>query len=136
MSKANVEVVKQFEDAFICGDMDHVLSLLSPDVVVHEAPSLPYPGDHRGHDGFLKLADAFNSVWEIVSELDLTFLDGGDTKVIVLVAFDAVARTTGVRLRVPHVEIYTVIDGKIVDLDVYYRDTAAIVEATGGARML
>src|SRR6478672_6470439 len=67
MSRANVEVVERFEDAFVRGDMDEVLSLVSPDIVVHEAPSLPYPGDHRGHEGFLKLADAFNSVWEIVS---------------------------------------------------------------------
>src|SRR6266545_3652626 len=88
MSRANVEVVQRFEDAFVRGDMDEVLSLVSPDIVVHEAPSLPYPGDHRGHEGFLKLTDAFNSVWEIVSYLDLTFFDADDTRVVVLVAYD------------------------------------------------
>ena len=136
MSRANVEVVERFEDAFVRGDMDEVLSLLTPDVVVHEAPSLPYPGDHRGYDGFLRLADAFNSVWEITGELDLTFLDAGETHVVALVAFDVVTRPTGVPLRLRLVEVYTVRDGRIADLDVYYRDTAAIVEATGGARVL
>ena len=136
MSKADVEVVQEFEDAFVRGDMERVLSLLAPDIVVHEAPSVPYPGDHRGHEGFLRLADAFNSVWEIVSELELTFLDGGDGQVAAVVAYDAVARATGVRLRQRMVEVYTVRDGRITDLDVYYRDTAAIVEATGGARVL
>ena len=109
---------------------------LSPDIVVHEAPSLPYPGDHRGHEGFLKLTDAFNSVWEIVSDLDLTFFDADDTRVVVLVAYDVVTRPTGVPLRLSMVEIYTVIDGQITDLEVYYRDTAAIVEATGGLKVL
>jgi len=136
MSRANVEVVQRFEDAFVRGDMDEVLSLVSPDIVVHEAPSLPYPGDHRGHDWFLKLADAFNSVWEIVSYLDLTFFDADDTRVVVLVAYDVVTRPTGVPLRLRMVEIYTVIDGRITDLEVYYRDTAAIVEATGGLKVL
>jgi ketosteroid isomerase-like protein len=136
MSHANVEVVQRFEDAFVRGDMDEVLSLLTHDVVVHEAPSLPYPGDHRGHDGFLRLADAFNSVWEIVGDLDLTFLDAGETRVVVLVAFDVMTRPTGAPLRLRLVEVYTVRDGRIADLDVYYRDTAAIVEATGGARVL
>jgi len=136
MSQRNVEVVQRFEDAFVRGDMDEVLSLLTPDVVVHEAPSLPYPGDHRGHDGFLRLADAFNTVWEIVSDLDLTFLDAGETRVVVLVAFDVMTRPTGVPLRLRLVEVYTVRDGRISDLDVYYRDTAAIVEATDGARVL
>jgi ketosteroid isomerase-like protein len=136
MSHANVEVVERFEDAFVRGDMDEVLSLLTPDIVVHEAQSLPYPGDHRGHDGFIRLADAFNSVWEIVSDLDLAFLDAGEAHVVVLVAFDVVTRQTGVPLRLRLVEVYTVRDGRIAELDVYYRDTAAIVEATGGARVL
>jgi uncharacterized protein len=136
MPKANVEVVKQFEHAFVRGDMDHVISLLAPDIVVHEAPSLPYPGDHRGIDGFLKLAEAFNRVWEIKSPLDLAFLDAGEDKVVVLVKFDAEARATGKPLTLRLVEVYTVQGGKIADLDVYYRDTAAIVEATGGVRVL
>jgi ketosteroid isomerase-like protein len=136
MSHANVEVVERFEDAFVRGDMDEVLSLLTADIVVHEAPSLPYPGDHRGHDGFLRLADAFNSVWEITGDLDLTFLDAGETHVVALVAFDVVTRPTGAPLRLQLVEVYTLRDGRIADLDVYYRDTAAIVEATGGARVL
>jgi uncharacterized protein len=136
MTEHNVEVVERFEDAFVRGDMDEVLSLVAEDIVVHEAPSLPYPGDHRGHDGFLKLADAFNRVWEIKSPLDLTFLDAGDSRVVVLVAFDVVARATSRPLRLELAEIYAVRDGRIADLDIYYRDTAAIVEATGGVRVL
>jgi ketosteroid isomerase-like protein len=116
--------------------MDDVVSLLAPEIVVHEAPSLPYPGDHRGIDGFLKLAEAFNRVWEIKTPLDLTFLDAGEDKVVVLVKFDVEARATGRPLTLRLVEVYTVQGGKIADLDVYYRDTAAIVEATGGVRVL
>lgn len=136
MSKDNVEVVERFEHAFERGDMDEVMSLLSDDIVVHEAPSLPYPGDHHGLDGFLKLADAFNRVWEIKTPLDLTLLDAGDTRVVVLVRFDVDARATATPLTLRLAEIYTVTDGKIADLDIYYRDTAAIVAATGGVRVL
>jgi uncharacterized protein len=133
MSKENVAVVEQFEHAFVRGDMDEVLSLLTDDIVVHEAPSLPYPGDHRGHDGFVKLADAFLAVWEIKTPLDLDIIDAGEDRVIVLVKFDVEARATGRPLTLRLAEIYTVRDGKIADLDVYYRDTAAILEATGAA---
>jgi ketosteroid isomerase-like protein len=136
MSRENVEVVEQFEHAFVRGDMDEVMSLVDEDIVVHEAPSVPYPGDHRGHDGFLKLAAAFNRVWEITSPLDLTFLDAGDTCVVVLVRFDVVARATGRPLTLELAEIYSVRDGRITELDIYYRDTAAILEATGGGRVL
>jgi ketosteroid isomerase-like protein len=135
MSEENVAVVEQFEHAFVRGDMEEVLSLLADDIVVHDAASLPYGGDHRGHDGFLRLADAFNRVWEMTSPLDLTFLDAGE-RVVVLVRYDVVARATGRPLTLDHVEIYTVRDGKIADLDIYYRDTAAIAAATGGVRVL
>ena len=136
MSTANVEVVERFEHAFVRGDMDEVLTLLAADIVVHEAPSLPYPGDHRGIDGFLRLADAFNSVWKITSPLDLRFLDAGEEVVVVLVQFDVEARATRTPLTLRLVEVYTVRDGRIADLDVYYLDTAAIVAATGGVRVL
>src|SRR3954447_19934280 len=105
MSQANVDVVRRFEDAFVRGDLDEVLSLLTDDVVVHEAASLPYAGEHRGHDGFLRLAEAFGRVWEMTSELDLTFLDTGTDRVVVLVAYDVVARATGRPFRLDHVEI-------------------------------
>jgi uncharacterized protein len=133
MSKENVAVVERFEHAFVGGDMDDVLSLLTDDIVVHEAASLPYAGDHHGHDGFLKLTDRFLEVWEIKSPLDLDILDAGEHRVVVLVKFDVEARATGRALTLRLAEIYTVRDGKISDLDVYYRDTAAILEATGGA---
>jgi ketosteroid isomerase-like protein len=136
MTSANVEVVERFENAFVRGDTDEVMSLVDEDVVVHEAASLPYPGDHHGHDGFLRLVGAFNRVWEITSPLDLTFLDAGDERVVVIVGYDVVARATGTPLRLGMVEVYTVRDGRIVDLDIYYRDTAAVVEATGGVRVL
>jgi uncharacterized protein len=136
MSRDNVLVVERFERAFVRGDMDEVLALLHEDIVVHEAPSLPYAGDHRGHDGFLKLAATFNGVWEMTSPLDLTFLDAGETTVVVLVRYDVIARATGKAMTLDHVEIYTVQDGKITDLDVYYRDTAAMLEATAGGRAL
>jgi uncharacterized protein len=74
-------------------------------------------------------------VWEMTSPLDLTFLDAGE-RVVVLVRYDVVARATGRPLTLDHVEIYTVRDGKIADLDIYYRDTAAIAAATGGVRVL
>jgi uncharacterized protein len=136
MTDQNVEVVQRFEDAFVRGDMEEVLSLVAEDIVVHEAPSLPYPGDHRGHDGFLALADAFNRVWEITSPLDLTLLDAGDSRVVALVRFDVVVRATGKPLTLELAEIYTVHDGRIADLDIYYRDTAAIAAATDGVRVL
>jgi ketosteroid isomerase-like protein len=135
VTAANVALIQRFQDSFVAGDMDDVLSLLADDVVVHEAPSLPYPGDHRGKDGFLKLAATFLEVWEFSSPLDLEILPAGEDRVLALVRFDVRAKPTGTSLTLRTAEIYTIRDGKIADLIVHYWDTAAIVEATGGLRV-
>jgi ketosteroid isomerase-like protein len=136
MSAANVALIQRFQDSFVAGEMDDVLSLLTDDIVVHEAPSLPYPGDHRGKDGFLNLANAFLEVWDFRSALDLDIMPAGDDRALALVGFDVMAKPTGQPLRLRTAEIYTIRDGKIADLIVHYWDTAAIVEATDGVKVL
>ena len=57
---------------------------------------------------------------------------GGDG-VITLASFTIESRHTGRSVPVRMVEVVTVRDGRIVDLDAYYRDTVPIIQAAGGA---
>jgi ketosteroid isomerase-like protein len=136
VSTSNVALIHQFEDLFVTGDMDGVLALLTDDIVVHEAPSVPYPGEHRGKDNFLKLADAFYEIWDIQGPLDLDIVPAGDDRVLSLVRFDVIVKPTGNPLELRLAEIYTIRDGKIAEILVHYWDTAAMVEATDGIKVL
>jgi ketosteroid isomerase-like protein len=136
VSAANVALIQRFQDSFVAGDMDDVLSLLTDDIVVHEAPSVPYPGDHCGKDAFIKLANAFLEVWDLQSDLELDIMPAGDDRALALVGFDVTAKPTGKPLRLRTAEIYTIREGEIADLIVHYWDTAAMVEATGGIKVL
>jgi uncharacterized protein len=129
VSDANVALIQRFQDSFVADDMDDVLSLLAEDIVVSEAPSVPYPGDHRGKDGFLKLANAFLETWDLQGPLDLEIMPAGDDRVLALVRFDVIARATGRPLELRTAEIYTIRDGVIANLVVHYWDTAAMVAA-------
>ena len=135
-TNANAELLRSFEDEFVAGNIEYVLSILDDDIVVHECDHVPYPGNHRGKDGFLKLAEAFNACWDIQSELDLEILPAGEEKVLVMVRFDAVAKQTGRPIELRIAELYTIKDGRLADIVVHYWDTAAIVEATDGALVL
>ena len=77
---------------------------------------------------FLKLAEAFGSVWDIQAPLDLEILPAGDEKVLVLVGIDAIAKPTGKPICLKIAEIYTIRDGKIDDIVVHYWDTHEMVE--------
>jgi uncharacterized protein len=135
-SDANIALVQQMEDSFVAGNMDYVLSVLADDIVVHEAPGVPYPGDHRGREGFLNLAQAFNECWDVQTELDLELLPAGDDRVLALIRFDVIAKTTGKSLTLRMAEVHTIRDGKIADILVHYWDTHAMTEATNGAKWL
>jgi uncharacterized protein len=133
---SNTELLQEFEDRMVAGDTDYVLTLLDDDIVVHECDHVPYPGEHRGKDGFMKLAEAFHATWEITSELGLEILPAGDDKVLTRVQFDAIGKATGKPITLRIAELYTIKDGKLADIDVFYKDSAWVTEVTGGKVIL
>jgi ketosteroid isomerase-like protein len=136
MSERNVALVRSFQDRFSKGDVDYVLSILADDIVVHEAPNVPYPGDHRGKDGFKKLAAAFGQVWDRKRLVDLDVMPAGPDRVVLAARSDVVAKPTGTSLMLRVIEIYTIRDGKIAEILVHYWDTAEMTAATNGIKVL
>lgn len=133
---SNVALIQRFEDSFVGGDIDDVLRILAPDIVVHEADNTPYPGDHIGTDGFLALAEAFNATWEMTAPIGLDIQPAGPDRVLVRVELPVRARPTGRELTLRIAELYTVTDGRIADISVFYWDTAELMHATGGRTIL
>lgn len=132
MSEQHVALIQRFEDSFVAGDLEDVLSILAEDVTVHEPANVPYPGDHHGKGAFLDLAKAFGAVWDIQGDLGLDIMPAGEHRVLVLVEFDAIARPTGQPITIRIAEIYTITAGLISDIVVHYWDTAAMMQVTTG----
>jgi uncharacterized protein len=131
---------KRVEDAGADGagssSPDAVLDCLHPDVVIHIPPSMPYGGDHIGHAGFLRMGEAMNATWRITGGLDMSFADLADDEVVCFVSFVGESRHTDRTVPMRMVERYRLLDGKIVEIELFYWDTAAIVEATGGVKTI
>ncbi|GAA3515877.1 nuclear transport factor 2 family protein [Dietzia aurantiaca] len=127
----NTALIQRFEDSFVAGDIDDVLKTLSPDIVVHEAANTPYPGDHVGHDGFLALAQAFGSTWQMTAPIDLDITSLGEDRVVVSVRLEVNGRRTGVPITLRITEIYRIADNQIVSIDVFYWDNVELMRAAG-----
>jgi ketosteroid isomerase-like protein len=112
------------------------LDCLHPDVVIHIPPSMPYGGDHIGHEGFLRMGAAMTSTWRVTDGLDMWFVDIGDDQVVCFVAFLGESRHTGRTVPMRMVERYRLVDGRIAEIELFYWDTAAIAEATGGVKTI
>ena len=100
-------------------------SLLHDDFVVHEAGGLPFSGDYHGSQGFFELLNRMNDVLELTAGPITTAPLGGDT-VAARFRLTFTSRASGKSVEMRLVEIYTVRDGRIAELDVYYKDPAAV----------
>jgi ketosteroid isomerase-like protein len=129
-------IEKRIEASGEQAEIAHILETLHPDVVVHIPPSMPYGGEHIGHEGFLRMGEAMNATWDIDGDLDMKFIDIGDDQVICFVNFEASSRHTGRPVEMRMVEVYTLTEGRIIDIRLFYWDTAAVAEATGGAKTI
>jgi ketosteroid isomerase-like protein len=100
-------------------------SLLHDDFVVHEAGGLPFSGDYHGPHGFFELLSRMNDVLELTAG-PVTTDPLGDNVVAARFRLTFMSRATGKSVEMGLVEIYTVRDGQIAELDVYYKDPAAV----------
>jgi uncharacterized protein len=125
----NLDLLHTFAKEVAAGNRDGLRGILHPDVVVHEAPTLPYGGDHHGLEAFIQLFETVQSTWEFTEAFQYVYYDSEPDTVILQVEVDAIAAVTRKPLRLRLAEIFTIRGGKIVELDVYYWDTAAMLEA-------
>lgn len=119
--------VSRFVTALAKQQLDEVRLLLRDEFVVHEAGGLPFSGTFHGPDGFLQLLGTMNERLEL--ELSpgsgIQYLAAGNT-VAMRTRMKFTARASGNSVETGLVEIYTVRDRRIAELDVYYKDPSAV----------
>ncbi len=127
--QADFDIVKRLFRAVRQRDGARVLSCYGSDVVIREEPSLPYGGEHLGHEGARRHAAGFVKCWRgLQSEADLElapqFFEADGT---VVVLWRLRATHAGERLDVPVVGVYLVRNGRIVETRMSYFDLLALL---------
>lgn len=127
----NVEVVRSFTDGLRCGDISACVALLDDANVFSEAASLPFGGDYVGVEGFRRMLGAVSREFRVV--LDPPEIAGADDWVAVVVHGTFTSRRTGRSMPVECVDVYRLRDGKIVRVDVHYKEPGALAELCRGS---
>jgi hypothetical protein len=105
--------------------------LLHHEFVAYEAGGLPYSGEYHGPQGFFDLLAKMTEGLEFtLGPAPQCLLEGDSVAVRSRVTFTA--RDTGKSVEMPLVEVYTVRDGLIVELDVFYKDPSAVAALLAG----
>lgn len=109
---------------------DEVAAHLDPEVVLYQAPGLPFTGTGtwRGHEGMERFLVAFSEAWESMEFLDQEHWgDGGTVVVRNRVRFRA--RATGREVDTLILQLVTVRNGRILEFRPFYWDPKAIADA-------
>ncbi|APS17864.1 ketosteroid isomerase [Streptomyces sp. Tue 6075] len=101
----------------------------APDVVLHQAATLPYGGVWRGHRGMERFFRTMSDTWAEFELMAQDFLATGETSVVRPVA-RARPRATGRELTFPVLQTLIVQDGRITEVRPFSWDTDAVVRAS------
>jgi ketosteroid isomerase-like protein len=130
MNKHIIEGIRRAYDAFSRGDIQGAVAAvdLAPDILWSE-PEDFYAGTYRGPQGVAEYLTLSYNASEKVQSLPEEILEVGD-KIVVLVHFQAWPKGGG-QMREGHIaDVYTVQDGKIIQMQAY-RDPEEARKAVG-----
>ncbi|MFI7442841.1 nuclear transport factor 2 family protein [Nonomuraea indica] len=112
-------------------DYDEVAGYLDPEVVLHQAPGLPFTGTGtwRGRDGLERFLAAFSETWSSMEFLEQEHWGDMDT-VVVWSRVRFRARATGRDVETLIMQLIRVRDGRMLECRPFYWNPAAIAAAT------
>jgi uncharacterized protein len=117
--------VDRFVHALVEQRLDDARRLLHDELVVYEPGGLPFSGEYRGPQGFFELLGKISETLGLTLDPAIQYLLTKDT-VAMRTRMKFTSRGSGRSAEVGLEEIYTVRDGLIAELDVYYKDPSAV----------
>ena len=78
MSQENVEIVRAAFDAFLRGDMETLLGLMDPEIVLMQPPEVPDGTTLHGHAGVMGAIAAWPEQWDDFQIEIGQIIDAGD----------------------------------------------------------
>ena len=126
----NVEIIERLFRAVEARDLEPMFDIYAPDVVINEAPSLPYGGSYRGHEGVAEHGGRYVQAWDELQtehdrDLEAEFVAGQD-RVLVCWRQKGHGRD-GQPINVPVISEYRLRDGRVVESRMHTFDSAALV---------
>jgi ketosteroid isomerase-like protein len=129
MSRENVEVVRNWLEAWNRNDLDQMLSFFDPEVQWCTSGAFPdLDPVYRGHDGYRRFWREFTELWESFQIKSDEERDCGE-QVLALGFFEARGREE-LEVRRPTASVWTFRDGRVIVVQVY-ADHAQALEAVG-----
>ena len=131
MPSENVQLLREFFDAWNRGDLEWILEHLSPDWEYRTAQLFPgIDPVSRGKEGFTKFWNTLRDPWESIS-MELEHVEDLGDRVLTLHTFYGRGKASGVEVTLKYANISTFRAGLVSRSVGYGDDWAAALEAAG-----
>lgn len=106
--------------------VEQAREFVADDCVIREADSLPYGGTYHGPEGFVYLVHTVFGMWQdFTLDIQNVWTDNKDR----MIHYSEISgRTAKGAFRMPMVEYYRVVDGKMTEIAILYFDTSRLAE--------
>jgi ketosteroid isomerase-like protein len=108
-------------------DWDAVAECMHPDLVIHEAPSLPFGGRYKGRDALQTVAGAMYGQWP-EAKVEFHDITGGKDWAVVILSLTINSTKTGEPITQTLCEAGRFEDGLLIEHRIHYYDTKQIAE--------
>ena len=137
-SQQKLETVRRLFEAVVQRDEAGLLEAYHPEIVIHDAPSLPYGGDYHGHEGAIQHVRGFYQTWGMLRRRELLeeaqqahppiILDTKGEYVVVLAQARVMAPSSERTIDLPEAFVFKVRDDKVIEFWMFHQNTVAILD--------
>jgi len=130
--RQSIEAMKRGYGAIGESNLDAMLEIVHPDVVIRDRPESPDPRTYHGHEGARQALESSDETFDGFELVPEDFIVEGDY-VIVVLTMRGTGRGSGITLEERIAHQWKVRDGMAVALQVYSDPEAAIRDARADA---
>jgi ketosteroid isomerase-like protein len=130
--RQNIEAIKQAYAAAGQGNLEGMLDIIDPEIVLRDRPESPDPRTYHGHTGVRQALESSEESFESFELQPEEFIAEGNY-VIVVLKMRGTGRGSGVPVEERIAHQWKVHDGKVVALQVYSDPDDAVRDARADA---
>lgn len=123
---ASIELVERIYEASANGDIDALVAMAAPGLVIQQDPALPWGGRFEGPDGVREFFSRLSGTVETGVTTDALFAAGD--QVIQYGRSRGTVRSNGATYDIPECHVWTVVGEKVTDVR-FFIDTPSMLEA-------
>ena len=121
-----IELVERIYEASATGDLDALVAVAAPDLVIQQDPALPWGGRYEGPSGVVEFFHRLAGTIDTAVTTEALFAAGD--QVIQFGRSRGTVRSNGATYDIPECHVWTIAGDKVTDVR-FFIDTASMLEA-------